>query len=64
MARAKRRFVVDEQGRKESVLLPVKEYEELLGDLRGLAIMAERNEESTESLDVVRKRLESKWQRQ
>ena len=62
MARAKRRFVVDDQGRRESVLLPVKEYEELLEDLQDLALMAERNEEPTEPLDVVKKRLEKKWQ--
>jgi PHD/YefM family antitoxin component YafN of YafNO toxin-antitoxin module len=62
MARAKRRFVVDDEGRKESVLLPVKEYEELLEDLQDLALMAERNEEPTESLEVVKRRLEKKWQ--
>ena len=31
-------------------------------DLQDLALMAERNAEPTESLDVVRKRLEEKWQ--
>ena len=61
MARAKTRFIVDEQGRKESVLLPVEEYEELLEDLQDLALMAERNEEPTEPLDVAKKRLEEKW---
>ena len=52
---------MDEHGREESVLLPVKEYEELLEDLQDLALMAERNEEPTEPLDGIKKRLEKKW---
>lgn len=39
MAQARRRFVVDENGQKESVLLPIAEYEELLEDLDDLALM-------------------------
>ena len=49
------------QGQRESVLLPVKEYEELLEDLQDLALMAERKEEPAELLDVVKKRLEAQW---
>ena len=59
MARAKKRFIVDEQGRKPAVILPIKEYEELLGDL---AIIAERRDEPTEPLEVVIERLKKKWQ--
>ena len=62
MARAKRRFVVDETGRRRSVLLPIAEYQALLEDLEDLAVIAERREEPVEPLEVVRKRLEHRWQ--
>ncbi|MCH8186675.1 MAG: hypothetical protein IH862_11295 [Chloroflexi bacterium] len=58
MARAKKQFIVDEQGRKTAIILPIKEYEELLEDL---AIIAERRHEPTEPLEVVIARLEKKW---
>ncbi len=61
MARKKRRFLVDENGRKESIVLPIRECEELLEDLEDLAVIAERRHEPTEPLDVVRERLEKKW---
>ena len=61
MARAKKQFVVDEQGRKTAIILPIKEYEELLEDLEDLAIIAERRQEPTEPLEVVIERLEKKW---
>ncbi len=62
MAQQKIRFLVDQWGRKQSVVLPIKKYRELLEDLTDLAIMAERKDEPTEPLDVVKKRLEAKWQ--
>ena len=61
MAQARKRFVVDENGRKESVLLPIGEYEDLLEDLEDLALMVERKDEATEPLEDVAKRLEKKW---
>lgn len=62
MAREKMKFLVDENGKKESVLLPIKEYEELMADLVDLATIAERKDEPSSSLDEVKKRLENKWQ--
>ena len=62
MARENIRYVVDERGRKKSVVLPIKEYQELLEDLADLAIIAERKNEPVEALEVVKKRLEGKWQ--
>ncbi len=61
MARAKKQFIVDEQGRKTAIILPIKDYEELLEDLEDLAIIAERRHEPTEPLEVVIERLEKKW---
>ena len=62
MARAKKRYLVDEKGRKTAVVLPVREYEELLEDLADLALIAERKDEPTEPLELVVGRLEEKWQ--
>ena len=62
MANAKKRFIVDEKGKRQAIVLPIKEYQELLEDLADLAVIAERGNEPTESLEVVKKRLEKKWQ--
>ena len=61
MARAKKQFVVDEKGAKKAIILPIKEYEELLEDLEDLAVIAERRHEPTEPLEVVIERLDKKW---
>ena len=62
MARLKKLYLTDEKVRKTAVVLPMKEYEELLEDLEDLAIIAERKDEPTEPLEAVIKRLEMKWQ--
>ena len=61
MANTEKQFVVDEAGRKSAVLVPIDEYEALLADLDDLALIAERRNEPTESLDAVRARLEAEW---
>jgi len=49
-------FVVDHQGHRTSVLLPVEEYEALLEDLSDLAAVAERRDEPVSGhADVVSK---------
>ena len=62
MPREKIRFLVDEKGRKKSVVLPMKEYQALVEDLADMAVIAERNGDPTQSLDLVRKNLEEKRQ--
>ena len=59
MARARRRYLVDDNGRRESVVLSISEYRELLEDLQDLAIMAERRDEPIEPLEGVK--LEARW---
>ena len=61
MPRENIRFLVDEKGRKKSVVLPIKEYQALVEDLADMAVIAERNGDPTRSLDLVRKNLEEKW---
>jgi hypothetical protein len=57
MARQKISFLVDEQGRKQSVVLLIRDYQQLLEDLADLALIVERKDEPTESLELVKKRL-------
>ena len=61
---ASRSFVVDENGKRTAVVLPIGEYERLLEDLEDLAVIAQRRNEPTESLATVVERLEGKWQRE
>ncbi len=56
------KYVVSRKGEKTGVLLSLKEYNELIEDLNDLAIIAERKNEPSEPFDVVKKRLERKWQ--
>ncbi len=63
MAEAKRSYVVDENGNRTAVMLPIEEYEELLEDLQDLAVIAQRRDEPTVPIDVVVEQLEEKWRR-
>lgn len=38
-------YVTDMDGNRKAVILPIKEFEELLEDLNDLAVIAERREE-------------------
>ncbi len=44
MGDKKHRFIVDDQGRRTEVVLPLREYQELLEDLHDLAVVAERRD--------------------
>ena len=50
-------YVIDEKGKKVSVILPIADYQELLEDLEDLAAVAERRSEPTEKFDDVLKEL-------
>ena len=51
------KYITDEKGRKKEVILPIKNFENLLEDLEDLAIVAERRNEGTVDHEVVIKRL-------
>jgi PHD/YefM family antitoxin component YafN of YafNO toxin-antitoxin module len=51
------RYVVDEKGQRVAVILPLEEYEKMQEDLHDLAVVAERRDEKTFSLDELKKRL-------
>ncbi|MBI3601801.1 MAG: hypothetical protein HY209_02800 [Candidatus Omnitrophica bacterium] len=40
-------FIVDRKGKRKSVILPYREYEDLLEDLADLAVVAERRKDKT-----------------
>jgi len=49
---------VDSRGKKTGVILSLRHYKQLLEDLHDLAIVAERRDEDTVSLQELRQRLE------
>ena len=51
-------YLVDSRGKKTGVILSLKRYEQLLEDLHDLAVVAERRDEDTVSLQELRQRLE------
>ena len=51
------KFIIDENGKKTAVILPIEEFENLLEDLNDLAVLAERREELTISFDEVMEKL-------
>ena len=57
MRKFQERYIVDENGQKTAVVLPVEEYEELLEDLHDLAIIAERRDEPTIAFEELKKQL-------
>ena len=50
-------YVVDENGNKVAVILPLTEYQHLKEDLHDLAMVAERRDEGTISLAELKKRV-------
>ena len=52
------RYVVDRHGKKTAVILPVKQYEQILEDLHDLAVVAERRAEEPVEWEEVKRRLQ------
>lgn len=59
MSKLQAQYIVDEEGQKTAVVLPMEEYEELLEDLHDLVIIAERRDEPTMTFEELKKRLEA-----
>ena len=60
MAQAKKQFLVDENGEKTAVLLPIQEYEALTEAIQDLANIAERRDVPRMPVDAVKERFERK----
>ena len=50
-------YVVDENGQKVAIILPLKEYEKMMEDLHDLSIVAERRSEKTINFEELKKKL-------
>ncbi|MFH1955128.1 MAG: hypothetical protein ABIL06_26370 [Pseudomonadota bacterium] len=50
-------YIVDEKGERTAVVLPIDRYEDLLEDVHDLAVIAERREEPTISLEELKEKL-------
>ncbi len=57
MARVREQYIVDERGRKKAVILPMRRYRQLVEDLHDLAVVAERRDEPTTTLEELKRRL-------
>lgn len=53
------KFITDELGAKQSVVIPVETYEEMLEDIQDLVAIAERSEEPAVSLDELKRSLKA-----
>lgn len=53
----KEKFLTDENGKKEAVVLDVRTYEELIEDLEDLVVIADRKSEEAVPLDAVKRKL-------
>ncbi len=50
-------YILDQKGKKKAVIIPLKEYYELLEDLHDLAKIAERRDEEEMGMEEVLKKL-------
>lgn len=59
MDKIRTQYLIDKRGKKTAVVISMEEYEELLEDLHDLAIIAERKDEPTISLEELKRRLKA-----
>jgi len=59
MSKVQEQFIVTPKGKKTAVVLPLKDYKQLLEDLHDLSVVAERRNEATISFDELKRRLQS-----
>ncbi len=50
-------YVIDSEGRKTAVIIPIERYEQMIEDLHDLAVIAERRSEEAISLEEMMGRL-------
>jgi len=50
-------FIVDMQGKKIGIIIPLNRYQRLMEDLHDLAVVAERRAETPVSLQEMKRRL-------
>ena len=50
-------YVVDGDGKRTAVILPIEQYERMLEDVHDLAVVAERRDEEPIGLEEMKRRL-------
>jgi len=63
MSATRAQYVVDDQGKKKGVILPVTRYRRLLEDLHDLAVVAERRKEAPISHAELKRRMKTRVRR-
>ncbi len=57
MSVAREQYIVDSRGKRTGVILSTRQYKKLMEDLHDLAVVAERREEKSISLETLKRRL-------
>ena len=57
MSKLREQYVVNEEGKRTGVILPLEEYERLMEDLHDLALVAERRQEASYTLNEIKQLL-------
>jgi hypothetical protein len=57
MRSAAGQFLVDREGRKKAIIIPLAKYRRLLEDLHDLAVVGDRRKEKTISFEEMKRRL-------
>jgi PHD/YefM family antitoxin component YafN of YafNO toxin-antitoxin module len=57
MAKVRKRYITDENGKQVAVVVPIAEYEAMIEDLHDLAVLAERRSEQPVPADEFKARL-------
>lgn len=57
MTAADGQYVINENGEKVAIILPIEEYEKMKEDLHDLAIVAERRNEKTITFEEMKRKL-------
>jgi PHD/YefM family antitoxin component YafN of YafNO toxin-antitoxin module len=57
MNSSRHQYVVDREGKRVAVVVPIEQYEQLLEDLHDLAVVAERRKEEPIALGEMKRRL-------
>ena len=57
MSVAREQYIVDSRGKRTGVILSTRQYKKIMEDLHDLAVVAERREEKSISLETMKRRL-------
>ena len=59
MSKVQEQYIVDREGHRSAVVVPIEDYEELLEDLHDLAVIADRRDDKTVTHEELKRRLKA-----